>query len=231
MNLRQEALVWGDTIRCFQSKESMAPTIALIGDSHAEHLFLGLADSNPNQNVVYYTKSSLPIVKNNDFAHIYDYVASSPSIHTVLMTAAWRYRYKQAKYSRPEDFVAEMDATIKKLRSNHRQVYIIDDVPTFPFDAKKCKYSGRLGSKNLCEAPSSACLRERDYLHLLERVVRLNPGVKIIDLSRYFCDTRDCRMAMNGEILYRDNGHLNIPGSRFVAQQINRDHPEMLQYR
>lgn len=41
--IRKEALPWKDTVRCFQSKEGQIDTV-IIGDSHAEHLFLGLAE-------------------------------------------------------------------------------------------------------------------------------------------------------------------------------------------
>lgn len=40
--------------RCFQSKTNRPVDIALIGDSHAEHLFLGLAAAMPTKNIAYY---------------------------------------------------------------------------------------------------------------------------------------------------------------------------------
>jgi peptidoglycan/LPS O-acetylase OafA/YrhL len=46
-SIRKDAIFFGDALRCLQSKEDKPLDVAIIGDSHAEHLFLGLA-SNPS---------------------------------------------------------------------------------------------------------------------------------------------------------------------------------------
>ena len=46
----------GDIPRCRQSHRGGSYDIAIIGDSHAEHLFIGLAKALPEKNVLYYEK-------------------------------------------------------------------------------------------------------------------------------------------------------------------------------
>ena len=53
-SIRKDAALFGDVVRCLQSKKDQPIDVAIIGDSHAEQLFLGLAEALPNLNVTYY---------------------------------------------------------------------------------------------------------------------------------------------------------------------------------
>ena len=85
-NIQDEALRWDAAIRCFQSKKDQPIDIAIIGDSHAEHLFIGLSEALPSKNIVYYTRPTLPILGNNEFNHVFDYVLSNKNIKTITRT-------------------------------------------------------------------------------------------------------------------------------------------------
>jgi hypothetical protein len=50
--------------------------------------------------------------------------------------------------------------------------------------------------------------------------VREVPGVHLIKTAHAFCNARSCSMVRDGKLLYRDDNHLNIAGSRFVGQLI-----------
>ena len=43
------------------------------------------------------------------------------------------------------------------------------------------------------------------------------------DLSEIFCDDKLCYLSKDGHVLYRDQGHLNIFGSRFVAPYLEKE--------
>lgn len=89
-NILREAMGYGsELVRCFQSRENQPITIAIIGDSHAEHLFIGLAEALPRKNIAFYIKSSLPYVSNKDYEIIFNYVLEDKKITTVILSAYW----------------------------------------------------------------------------------------------------------------------------------------------
>ena len=50
--ITENALVWEGVLRCKQTREGNSDWV-LLGDSHAEHLFLGLAEAFPSRNIMY----------------------------------------------------------------------------------------------------------------------------------------------------------------------------------
>ena len=65
--------------RCFQSKPG-AVDVALIGDSHAEQWFVGLAEALPANNIAYAVQTGLPTFDHEDVAAIYRRLSESRSI-------------------------------------------------------------------------------------------------------------------------------------------------------
>lgn len=127
--LQDEALRWDGSIRCLQSMKNKPIDIAVIGDSHAEHLFIGVAESLPHLNVVYYQQPTLPIIGNQNFDHIFDYVILDKNIKVVLLNAYWSNR----KHELPKhtSLIDGLSHTIHVLSSNHKKIFILDDVPFF----------------------------------------------------------------------------------------------------
>jgi lysophospholipase L1-like esterase len=46
------------------------------------------------------------------------------------------------------------------------------------------------------------------------------PGAEFVDLNDLFCDESVCSMRKGTTLMYRDNNHLNIPGSRLVGSEL-----------
>lgn len=61
-------------------------------------------------------------------------------------------------------------------------------------------------------------IRSAAYIEELRRVIQKRPQVKIFETRRHFCNDLEFSMTKGGEILYRDNGHLNLIGSRCVGK-------------
>ena len=60
---------------CGQTEPGEPVQVAILGDSHAGHLFSGLADALPNENVAYYALSGkLPIADGGDMTRLIDRV-------------------------------------------------------------------------------------------------------------------------------------------------------------
>jgi peptidoglycan/LPS O-acetylase OafA/YrhL len=225
LSIRQTALSFGNALRCLQSKDQQPIDIALIGDSHAEQLFLGLAENLPNTNITFYLKTTLPVVGDKDFEPIFQYVLSDRSIKTVVLCAYWSS--KLGFIPKGSNLEAELSATAVKLAEANKTVYLADDIPAYLFDPKKCKYARRFNSTTTCVEDRALFEQQRHYYYpAFQAVQRSHPFVKLLNTAEYFCDARFCSMERDGKVIYRDTNHLNLIGTRYVAKRILEDNPE-----
>ena len=51
-------------------------------------------------------------------------------------------------------------------------------------------------------------------------MLKKNKNVTIINTVTLFCDDKNCSMEKDGKLLYRDDQHLNIEGSRYIGKFI-----------
>jgi peptidoglycan/LPS O-acetylase OafA/YrhL len=209
-------LSYQDIPRCAQSSTARPVTVAVIGDSHAEHLFPGLAGALPRQNVLYAMVDDFPSLRDPDFARIVRTVAAQRSIDTVVLTAYWTVR----ELRRPEQLVP----TLRALRAPGRRIFLTDDVANFGFDAAACKYRKSVIQAGTCTESARRFWSEYAvYEPVLRAAAAAVPGVRIIRTARVLCTAATCTMVHAGRLLYRDFHHLNVDGSRFVAARMLRD--------
>lgn len=217
------ALQWNGYVRCLQSQNNENVDIALVGDSHAEHLFIGLAEQLPNKNIVFYIKAGTPFIENSDFADIYKHVLSSKTIKKVILTMYWAGKYSQVPAGRTLE--SEILHTADELIRSGKDVYITDDIPGFPFDPEKCRDKRVFSSTQRCTIDKADFAKaSAEYLPKLNNIIRQDPRIKLIVTSKYFCDDKYCSMTMGNKLLYRDNNHLNINGSKYLGQKIVQDY-------
>jgi hypothetical protein len=217
-DIQDEALRWNGAIRCFQSKKDQSIDIAIIGDSHAEHLFIGLSEALPSKNVVYYTRPTLPILGNSEFNHVFDYVISNKNIKTIILDAYWSNRKNELP--KHTSLFDGLIYTAHTLHLQQKNTVIIDDVPVFSFDPKQCKFIRPLSSKNNCiEDKKYFDKKYQTYISTFE-LIKKNKELAVINTVPLFCNEKNCTMEKNGKILYRDDQHLNIEGSRYIGKFI-----------
>ena len=224
--IAQEAIRWEEFLRCKQSKSGVDVEAALIGDSHVEHLFLGLADQLPDKNIVYYQRGSYPLLSNPIFARIFSHVLRSDSIKTVFLTAHWEQRVTEI----PADmtFEQELLETLDALVSAGKTVYLLSAVPEFPFPPERCKFRAEGVGATTCDMPKSESVEQKQkYIDSLKSVSSQIPGVHFLDISDLLCGETTCGMVKNGVLMYRDFRHLNIPGSIYFGREIIRQRPEL----
>ena len=216
-SLRAQALYWKTFLRCQQSQPSGPVSVALVGDSHAEHLFLGLADEFPDVNIAYYILGDLPIRSSSrEMAQIIDVVSNDPAIRTVLIAAFWKQRGLP---------VESLASTIKSIRQSGKTVLVTDDIPDFPFDPVQCRNrKSPMLAVNECTQDAVAFRASlAPYKDSLEQIAANVPGVRVLSTSDFFCSTLNCSMTRGQNLLYRDSHHLNINGSRYVAQRLKAE--------
>lgn len=194
----------GPETRCQQSKPGPDVDMALLGDSHAEHIFIGLLEALPATNIVYFSVNAFPSKSNPYFTAALNYVIGSPSIKNVIVTAFWAARGVD------EPSLVEV---LRSLVKSGKHVFITDDVPSFSFDPFGCKVHTTGCSQDI------AVFRGHytPYYEMLMSVTRQVTGVRLMRIAKYLCNEKECSMALGGDILYADPSHLNMLGSRYVG--------------
>ena len=121
IEIQKEAFISYDIIRCSQSKKNEPLKMAIIGDSHAEHLFLGLAKALPETNIVFYLKNFIPSINNPEYDKIFKYVIDDTNITTVILSAYWIAR--QPELPTKGSFKTELITTVDKLTAAKKGIH------------------------------------------------------------------------------------------------------------
>ncbi len=213
----KESISWQKFKRCYQSKNNTKIDVALVGDSHAEHLYIGFADAFKDKNVVSYIKNAPPSLNNKHFQNIYNEIIKNKDIEDVYIAAFWSFR---VRYVPPnKTLYDELNETSKALIDAGKKVYIIGDVPGFKIDPTLCKYERKLRNYTHCSEPIKNNNRRNkkisENLALLAQEIN---GLNYIEISEALCDNEKCHMNKNGQLLYRDGNHLNINGSKYLGK-------------
>jgi hypothetical protein len=61
------------------------------------------------------------------------------------------------------------------------------------------------------------------YSYILNDVINSNPRIKLIEVGKFLCSNGTCTQAIGDKILYRDYGHLNINGSKYLGKKISEN--------
>jgi peptidoglycan/LPS O-acetylase OafA/YrhL len=211
--VRAQAETWEGTIRCSQSRDDIPVDTILLGDSHAEHLYIGLAESLPEKNVAFYIRNGMAVDNNPGFDVIFDAIKDNPKITQVVIGHFWTLRGVPTK---------EMTETVRALQARGIKVFITDGTPDFLFDPALCKFDGE------CAEPAEGFEKRYDtYASDLDAVVSDASGLELIKTAELLCNAQECAMGTTGKLYFRDFHHLNIPGSQFVGAEIVRRHPSL----
>jgi peptidoglycan/LPS O-acetylase OafA/YrhL len=212
-NIYSTAPSWDEHVRCNQSYEGDKIDVILVGDSHAEHLFPGLANAAKTKNIAYYIQPGLGLASNPAFNGIFENIVSNESIRTVVLSNKWEdYQFRSI----------DLLSTVQILLEAKKRVFIFDDVPTFKSDPSLCKY------KFNCQIDLNSFKTEHDsysakiYMRQFENI-----GVPTIPVYKALCDDLYCSMRSDNSVLYRDWNHLNLEGSDVVAKWITSNYPSI----
>jgi peptidoglycan/LPS O-acetylase OafA/YrhL len=219
---------------CVESKSDRPINVAILGDSHAQHLLAGLAAAFPSANIAYFGNglrdwtNNLPSIHNADYRDIFRYVLDSPSITTVIISAFWKQQLAEHQVPADSNLENEIRTTALALTAAGKKVYLADDTPSYPFMPQQCKYAREL-------APEPQCTEDRSVFDkvykqsypALQSVAESVNGVKVLGLATFFCDPATCRAVKDETLLYRDTNHLNIAGSLMIGQMVAGEYPKL----
>lgn len=234
---------------CLLQKDDGKNTIALIGDSHAGHLFSGLSQRVASSDGVALFNfncaapfinvstgvSSDKTVRENSYKSInkaLEYAANQENIDTVVLAHHPECSYKDAiDKSNPsklifKDVISDgLRRTLDYLVGKSKNVVIVLDNPTLPIDPKQCvNRPFRIELKdNQCSFSREIFDRDSavvEYNNIVKSVLKDFPEVAVVDLSEDLCDKETCYLSKGGKLLYEDGSHLSYSGSKFVAPSI-----------
>ncbi len=168
---------------------------------------------------------------------VVDYLGAANSIRTVVLSS----RFEQ--YVRTGGQLLERDAkdgtfhmtrtgqaeaigslarTVDAIRRLGKRVVVVAPPPSGGFDAGRCveRLIRRLptlgGNEDCVISLEDYRAKNRNVLDLLV-ALPAKARVAVISFDPYLCDSVSCRTHVDGELIYRDEQHLSIEGSIFLA--------------
>lgn len=125
----------------------------------------------------------------------------------------------------------ELELKVKKIQSYGHVVILLLPVPKFVtienkllFDPKQCNILSILDGR--CPFQISISLENQEKLQYLGRQAIANvsksTGSQTIDLRSLICDGQLCNIMKDGELLYRDSGHLSVQTSNKLGPDLVR---------
>lgn len=205
---------------CIEKFSPFKKIIAVVGDSHAEHILLGLSDVMPGTAFMLFdTNQTLPFVSSPLSNHFFDVIDSNHKIGSVLLVAYWNLR-KQL-LTPGSSYFQEIIPTVEKLSAHHKKVFLVDGTPNFSFLPSKCKYDWPFLRVQQCDESKLFDKQHAQYFESFKEAAK-ESSLQLIELKPLFCENNSCTMAKDGKLLFRDDNHLSMNGSRYIAPIISR---------
>jgi peptidoglycan/LPS O-acetylase OafA/YrhL len=217
-----------DAAGCLYGDRSRPPTLALWGDSHAAvyAVMLGELAAKREQSIVTFTMPSCPPLDgwalpdqswhDNCIAfqrRAMQRILASPSIHSVLLAA----RFKGYPIDRPDSgFGIGLRATIARLLSAGKRVFIIYPAPELGEHVPLAMSRALLAGQPLTDRTQPIA----EFLHDFGRefafldALRATGTVAAIKPHQQLCDHQRCFFYRDATVLYYDEHHLSLSGTR-----------------
>jgi peptidoglycan/LPS O-acetylase OafA/YrhL len=221
---------------------------ALWGDSHGESLragfddagkrtgrggiFIGYAGCIPELG---YDRSNPGCSSGNQT--IADYLAATPSIHTVVLAGRWGLWAEGWPYGAeggprvttmtaagaPIDnhaaLAVGLDAAMAALHAAGKQIWLVGPIPEIGYSVPRTLYLNSLGIRPSLDIRPTIAQFERRQDFVLRLLVRLADKyqARLIWPHRTLCDDRFCHVLNDGRPLYSDDQHLARSGARTLS--------------
>lgn len=239
-----------DAPYCLTSSEGRSPDVALIGDSHANHLFAGLNDyvmsrglelinvgaCLPAYNVRLFqlgTKDSCLELSNK----MLDYVLNEKSIKWVVVSnrmAYWMSGFPFRHFVVPKNEYVVEDSQGRRdrerilhdgLSSVLKKMKAAGKHVVFVTQVPELDFSPERCTRSLF---SDRCWIERDdyiarqkaYRGVIEELSKEH-SFDVVETGDLFCDKDRCNAVKNGQLLYTDDNHIGVEASMLLKPLYN----------
>jgi hypothetical protein len=222
------------------ARTSADPVVALIGDSHAGQMYLGVRDSGDPifRKAIYMGAGSCyPTVgldsregcgKQLDLA--FKIADTTKSIRYVVIGGYYGWSIHVQDAAGAASFINGYRKTIEHFLSTGKHVVFLIDNPALGFDSDAClarkrpigKALGRITSKEpVCPGEYTTNLADQSrYRTFMSELVAAYPNVLFYDPKKKLCPEGPCRIIKDGLLLYSDDNHLSQYGSAYVAEDL-----------
>lgn len=220
------------------------PSAALIGDSHANHFYLGLSEYYLKRegNLInlgaggcpplFYIDMTGPNTSPNCYARtrlLYDFVLNSVDIKIVYI-AFWHDAYfaNDLIYTdklnqlngKNNNYLYVLNAlirTVNDLENKGKQVVLIYDMPDLKKDLKSCYLNRPINSWKPCGPERLQFINDFDRYNSLVDELKKKTSVRVFNTHQYL--ERNFPVDKNGIPTYRDFSHLSVNGSLFFSDK------------
>ncbi len=134
---------------------------------------------------------------------------------TVILAGVWE------SYAEHPSFMADLEATVSRITDQQVRVILMAQVPIFSNFDRHCALRNFRALEVDCE---QRVQYQRQALTPAQQQIRAiaqrNERVDFYDLAEEICPAGLCSPYARGRELYFDPWHLNIPGSRYLGEQL-----------
>jgi peptidoglycan/LPS O-acetylase OafA/YrhL len=241
---RDKALTEGEKLNHCLLSTTGSINAALIGDSHADNKFHGLAQNSEDLNWMLIGNSSCPPLLGVDvvgiertcrqkFEKIVGWLATQDAVKTVAISY-W------ANYALPEPYAADhvrMKLNADSIQISSDKVHTQDRIALFDYGLnqtvrKLIQANKRViilidipelpyfpidcvkGRPNCIDSLSNVLARQATHRESLRKLKIDFPSVLIFDPMPLFCSEFTCTYKNGDSVLYRDSHHLTLEGSK-----------------
>ena len=123
-------------------------------------------------------------------------------------------------------FESSMRKTLQLLENANKNVIFVVSTPRLDFNPVTCVDIRPLHITAKSLKTPCGIQREvfdadnKTYRNLVFKVLKDYPNVRVFDTQNELCDVHYCWAMKKGEMLYRDEIHLSLQGSDFIAQEL-----------
>jgi peptidoglycan/LPS O-acetylase OafA/YrhL len=210
--------------RCVQAGDGRVDA-AIVGDSHADQLFPGIAQLDARRNWSLMSTASCPpaigtsslrgtparCIDRNE--RVTAALVDHPSIRVVVLTFSFGYPTADL-----ESIIDGVGHTVSVLLRGGKEVVLYQDIPVLPFQpADQVPRPFRPRDVPSVVPRQAALDLQPPYRAAFVRLQMRYPAIQIFDPVPSLCDASTCTAYRQGHSLYFDSNHLSIAGSAYVA--------------
>jgi hypothetical protein len=243
---------------------SRKPTLLLLGDSHANHLYPGFigSDEMKIENILNLGVSLCPPVYDipsenckNLMNTALDYGIGDQNIKTIVLSyrniisftplkrkgiSNW-LQYLLNNEDIETTFSNKLRFTLDKLVKSKKRIIYILDIPRPDFNPNVCLNRpwriGGQGIQSICSISKDQHIQNNiNFNNLIKPILQDFPQIEIWDPTEAICNESECFVIKDNLLLFRDDNHLTVEGSRYVVDFLisnskNRNISNTLKYK
>jgi len=170
----------------------------------------------------------------------FDILANTKSIETVVLLLSGNSYFEHGKkittlvdHPDLEDgrviWKTALEDSLFFLRNHGKKVIVFLDWPKLTIPSKSC-FSTPGPAANETEKLHTLCkmtreesvAKDKEFYEMAISITNKFNDVKVFTSSDYLCDTKSCSASINSELIYSDQEHLTMTGSKFLGEKLLR---------